>query len=76
MKALSFGLLLATTTLSSAHAQRSPDSLPAVTVDCYQSFAAKTPLPELPSKEIVVDGGNFETPLIRYRLKSSVKSLK
>ena len=36
MKALSFGLLLATTTLSSAHAQRSPDSLPAVTVDRLQ----------------------------------------
>jgi hypothetical protein len=53
MKALSFGLLLATTTLSSSHAQRSPDSLPAVTVDCYQSFAAKAALPELPSKEIV-----------------------
>jgi hypothetical protein len=41
MKALSFGLLLAITTLSSSHAQRSPDSLPAVTVDCYQSFAAQ-----------------------------------
>ncbi|HTE98847.1 MAG TPA: hypothetical protein VK621_09465, partial [Bradyrhizobium sp.] len=68
MKALSLGLLLAITTLSSVHAQRSPESLPAVTVDCYQSFAAKAPLPELPSKEIVIDGDNFETPLIRYRL--------
>jgi len=76
MKALSFGLLLATTALSSSHAQRSPDSLPAVTVDCYQSFAAKAPLPELPSKEIVVDGGNFETPLIRYRLQVVGKILK
>ena len=36
MKALSFGLLLAATTLSSSHAQRSPDSLPAVTVDRLQ----------------------------------------
>ena len=76
MKALSFGLLLATTALSSSHAQRSPDSLPDVTVDCYQSFAAKAPLPELPSKEIVVDGGNFETPLIRYRLQVVGKILK
>ena len=76
MKALSFGLLLATTTLSSAHAQRSPDSLPAVTVDCYQSFAAKAALPELPSKEIVVEGGNFETPLVRYRLQVVGKILK
>jgi len=69
MKALSFGLLLVTVTLSSSHAQRSPDSLPDVTVDCYQSFAAKVPLAEPPSREIVVDGGNFETPLIRYRLQ-------
>ena len=75
MKAL-VGLLLVTITLSSSHAQRSPDSLPAVTVDCYQSFAAKTALPELPSKEIVVDGGNFETPLIRYRLQVVGKILK
>src|SRR6266481_5156104 len=67
MKALGFGLLLAITTLSSSHAQRSPDSLPAVTVDCYQSFAAKAALPELASREVVVDGGNSETPLIRYR---------
>ena len=76
MKALSFGLLLAITTLSSSHAQRSPDSLPAVTVDCYQSFAAKAPLSELPSKEVAVDAGNFETPLIRYRLQVVGKILK
>ncbi|MEA2914258.1 MAG: hypothetical protein QOJ15_6339, partial [Bradyrhizobium sp.] len=43
MKALGLGFLLAIAALSSAHAQRSPESLPAVTVDCYQSFAAKTP---------------------------------
>ena len=61
MKAISLGFLLAITTLSSIHAQRSPESLPSVTVDCYQSFAAKVPLPELPSKEIAIDGGNFET---------------
>ena len=69
MKALSLGLLLAIGTLSSVHAQRSPESLPAMTVDCYQSFAAKTPLPELASKEVAIDGGNLEPPLIRYRLQ-------
>ena len=69
MKALGAGLVLAVATLSSVHAQRSPESLPAVTVDCYQSFAAKAPLPELPSKEMAIDGGNLETPLIRYRLQ-------
>ena len=73
MRALSLGFLLAMTTLSSAHPQRSPETLPLVTVDCYQSFAAKAPSPELPSKEIVIDGGNLETPLIRYRLQVADK---
>src|SRR3984893_9208952 len=73
MKALSLGFLLAITTLSSVHAQRSPETLPLVTVDCYQSFAAKAPLPELPSKEIAIDGGNLETPLVCYRLQVADK---
>ena len=80
MKALGLGFLLAIAGLSSVHAQRSPESLPAVTVDCYQSFAAKAPLPEFPSKEIAIDGDNFETPLIRYRLhvadKTTLKIIK
>jgi hypothetical protein len=74
MKALSFGLLLAAATLSNVHAQRSPETLPLVTVDCYQSFAAKTLFPELASKEIAIDGGNLETPLIRYRLQVADKT--
>jgi hypothetical protein len=73
MKAIGLGLLLAITTSSSAHAQRSPETLPLVTVDCYQSFAAKAPLPEHPSKEIAIDGGNLDTPLIRYRLQVADK---
>jgi hypothetical protein len=73
MKALSLGFLLTITTLSSVHAQRSPETLPLVTVDCYQSFAAKASLPELPSKEIAIDGGNLETPLVRYRLQVADK---
>ena len=73
MKALSLGILLPIITLSSAHAQRSPETLPPVTVDCYQSFAAKAPLPEFPSKEIAIDGGNLETPLVRYRLQVADK---
>ena len=44
-----------------------------MTVDCYQSFAAKVPLPELPSKEISIDGGNLVAPLIRYRLQVADK---
>jgi hypothetical protein len=73
MKALGLGWLFAVITLSSAHAQRAPETLPLVTVDCYQSFAAKVPLPELPSKEIAIDGGNSDTPLIRYRLQVADK---
>jgi len=73
MQALGLGILLAIVTSSSADAQRSPETLPSVTVDCYQSFAAKAPLPEFPSKEIVIDGGNPDTPLIRYRLQVADK---
>ena len=75
MKAFSFGLMLAIAMLSTSHAQRAPDSLPAVTIDCYQSFAAKTQLPELPSKEVALDAGYFETPLIRYRLQVVEKTI-
>ncbi len=74
MKALSFGFLLAIAALSDVHAQRSPETLPLVTVDCYQSFAAKAPFPELPSKEIAIDAGSLETPLIRYRLQVADKT--
>jgi hypothetical protein len=73
MKALCLGFLVAIGSLSAVHAQRSPDTLPFVTVDCYQSFAAKAPLPDFPSKEIALDGGNLETPLIRYRLQVADK---
>jgi hypothetical protein len=73
MKALGLGLLLAINTLSSAQAQRSPETLPIVTVDCYQSFAAKAALPELTSKDVAIDGGNPDTPLIRYRLQVADK---
>ena len=69
MKSLKLGLFLAAATLSSSHAQRSSEKLPDMTVDCYQSFAAKTPLPELTSKEVVLDAGHFEEPVIRYRLQ-------
>ena len=73
MKAISLGFLLVITTFSSAHAQRSTETLPPLTVDCYQSFAAKTAFPELPSKEIAIDGGNLDTPLIRYRIQVADK---
>jgi hypothetical protein len=69
MKALGLGLLLAVAALSDSYAQRSPDTLPAITVDCYQSFAAKTTLPELPTKDVTLDAGSVEEPPIRYRLQ-------
>ena len=46
MKFLTLGLVLAITPFSCAHAQRSPETLPSVTVDCFQSFASKTQLPD------------------------------
>jgi hypothetical protein len=80
MKALSLGLSLAVITFSSALAQRSPTELPAVTVDCYQSFAAKAQLPEHSEKQVAIDSDNFEPPLIRYRLqvvdKTTLKIIK
>jgi hypothetical protein len=75
MKALSLGLFLAVTTFSGVHAQRSPGSLPAVTVDCFQSFATKVQLPERPDKDIAIAGDSFETPLIRYRLQVVDKTI-
>jgi hypothetical protein len=73
MKTFRLAFLLVITALSGAQAQRSPETLPLVTVDCYQSFAAKTLLPEFPSKDMAIDGGNLDTPLIRYRLQVADK---
>ena len=73
MKALSLGFLLAITTLSSAYAQRSPETLPPLMLDCFQSFAAKTPFPELPSKEIAITGADLETPGYVIDFRSSIK---
>lgn len=75
MRALGLGLLLAIATLSASRAQRSPETLPAMTVDCYQSFASKAQLSELPSREIALDAGEFETPLARYRLQVVEKTI-
>jgi hypothetical protein len=80
MKTFSLGFFLVISTLPSVHAQRSPEALPLVTVDCYQSFATKAPLPERPSSEIAIDAGSLETPLIGYRLqvadKRTIKIIK
>jgi hypothetical protein len=74
MRTFGLGLFLVITALSSAHAQRSPDLLPDVTVDCYQSFATKMQLPEHPYKEVAINGDDFETSLIRYRLQVVAKT--
>jgi hypothetical protein len=75
MKTLVLAFVLATTTIRCAHAQRSPEALPAVTVDCYQSFATKVQLPERPDKDVAIAADNFETPLIRYRLQVVNKTM-
>jgi hypothetical protein len=75
MKAVSVGLIVAIITISNSQAQRSPDALPDVTVDCYQSFATKTQLPELPSKDIAIKGSDFEIPVARYRIQVVDKTI-
>jgi hypothetical protein len=74
MRALAVGLL-AVTIISSAHAQRSAESLPAVSVDCYQSFATKTQFPEHSNKDVSVANDDFEPPLARYRLQVIGKTI-
>jgi hypothetical protein len=69
MRALAAGLL-ALTICSTANAQRSAESLPAVTVDCYQSFGTKTQLPEGSDKDVSVANDDLATPLKRYKLQT------
>src|ERR1700745_4215428 len=61
MRALAAGLL-ALTICSTANAQRSAESLPAVTVDCYQSFGTKTQLPEGSDKDVSVAHDDLGVP--------------
>jgi hypothetical protein len=75
MKALALGLVFAFTMFSPGHAQRLAETLPAMTVDCYQSFATKAHLPEYTEKEIAIDSDNFGAPLIRYRLQVVDKTI-
>jgi hypothetical protein len=72
MRTLTAGLL-ALTMFSSAHAQRSAESLPAVTVDCYRSLATKTQFPEGSDQNVSVANEDLATPLKRYRFKSLAK---
>jgi hypothetical protein len=74
MRALAAGLL-ALTIFTPAHAQRSAESLPAVTVDCYRSFATKTQLPESSQKDVTVANEDSPTPLKRYRLQVADKTI-
>jgi hypothetical protein len=69
MKALALGLVLAVTPFTCLHAQRAADQLPAVTVDCYQSFATKAQLAERSDKDIAIDNNDIQSPLTRYRLQ-------
>jgi hypothetical protein len=66
--------LLALTIFSAGHAQRSAESLPAVTVDCYQSFATKTQFPESSQKDVSVANEDLAAPLKRYRLQVADKT--
>jgi hypothetical protein len=74
MKALAAGLL-ALTICSSAHAQRSAESLPDVTVDCYRTLGTKTQFPEGSDKDVSIANDDFATPLKRYRLQVVDKTI-
>jgi hypothetical protein len=74
MRALTAGLL-ALTIFSSAHAQRSAESLPAVTIDCYRSLATKTQFPEGSDKDVSVANDDLTAPMIRYRLQVVGKTI-
>ncbi len=56
------------------HAQPAPDSLPLVTLDCFQSYATSIALPEQAYRGISVDGDNFSKPTVRYRLQAASKT--
>src|SRR5262249_17356676 len=74
MRALAVGLL-AVTLFSPAHAQRSAESLPNISVDCYQSFATKTQFPERPDKDVSIANDDFQPPLARYRMTVGGKTI-
>jgi hypothetical protein len=52
---------------------RSPDSLPNVTLDCYQSYVTSIALPEQSYDSISVDGDNLKKP--RFRLQVTDASI-
>jgi hypothetical protein len=74
MRALAVGLL-AVTICSPAYAQRAAESLPTISVDCYQSFATKTQFPERPDKDISIANDDFQPSLPRYRLQVAGKTI-
>ena len=74
MRALAAGLL-ALTICSPAYAQRSAESLPAVTVDCYRTLATKTQFPEGFDKDVSVSNDDLATPLKRYKLQVVDKTI-
>lgn len=74
MRALAAGLL-ALTIFSFAHAQRSAELLPAVTVDCYRTLATKTQFPEGSDKDVSVANDDLAKPLKRYKLQVVEKTI-
>jgi len=75
MKALIISSFFAIALSSSVCAQRAADALPEVTLDCYQSFASKTQLPEREDKDVGINSDVFDKPLVRYRLQVVGKTI-
>ncbi len=69
MKSSAFTFLFTAVMISNASAQPSPSSLPDITLDCYQSFVSKVAFPGDSFNDIAIDGDNFDTPHIRYKLQ-------
>jgi hypothetical protein len=74
MRALAVALFTITI-FSSAHAQRAAEALPAVSVDCYQSFATKTQFPESPDKDLSVANDDLATSLRSYSIQVVGKTI-
>jgi hypothetical protein len=70
LRSLLIALCIAPAAVAAAQVnQPVPTSLPEVTLDCYQSYATITVLPESAFTESAIDGDNFDTPTPRYRLQ-------
>ncbi len=69
MKVFLLQVVIVLVAIESAYAlDLRPKSIPAIDWNCYQAFTTGSAYPEDPHFDIAVDGDNFDTPHVRYRL--------